>query len=94
MTRIADPLKQEELQLGEDEELVDLLTEIDQEPQAAESTQETAQEEEVKEENIDRSKGAHEAAKHEQEQCKVEMQSLSFRIHGVKPRRKTDHTCK
>jgi hypothetical protein len=45
MTRIADPLKQEELQLGEDEELVDLLTEIDQEPQAAESTQETAQEE-------------------------------------------------
>ena len=49
MTRIADPLKQEELQLGEDEELVDLLTEIDQEPQAAESTQETAQEEEVKE---------------------------------------------
>jgi hypothetical protein len=31
MTRIADPLKQEELQLGEDEELVDLLTEIDQE---------------------------------------------------------------
>ena len=49
--------------------------------------------EEVKEENIDRSKGAHEAPKHKQEQCKVEMQSLSFRIHGVKSSRKTDHSC-
>lgn len=45
MTRIADPLKQEELQLGEDEELVDLLTKVDEEPEAAEIVQETAQEE-------------------------------------------------
>jgi hypothetical protein len=45
MTNTTNPLDKQEVTLEKDEELVDLLTEIDKEPQAADSNQETAEEE-------------------------------------------------
>ena len=44
MTNITNPLNEQEVTLEKDEELVDLLTEIDKEPQTADSNQETVEE--------------------------------------------------
>ena len=45
MTNITNPLNEQEVTLEKDEELVDLLTESDKEPQTADSNQETVEEE-------------------------------------------------
>ena len=44
----------------------------------------------VEEEHVDRSKGAHQAAEHTKEQCKIKMQPLGIGIHSVKPCGETD----
>ena len=53
MTKVANPLDKSEVKLQENEELVDLLTELDNKPEeeskAADNNQETAETEEVAE---------------------------------------------